>query len=119
MQTASTQAPGAKAAVEEKRRRKSTLTRRRILRDWAFISPQLVLFVLLTIVPFFVAIPILFTDMAQFNDPRINPVGLRNFTALFTDASVQADYLPALRRTLVFVLLNYTTVFILASFWPY
>jgi len=90
----------------------SKLERRRMMRDWAFISPQLTLFVLLTIVPFFVAIPILFTDMSQFNDPQINPVGFRNFQALFTDPSVQVDYLPALRRTVIFVLLNYTTVFI-------
>jgi len=59
-----------------------------------------------------VAIPILFTDMSQYNDPQIHFVGLQNFTALFTDASVQADYLPALRRTLIFVVLNYTTVYI-------
>jgi multiple sugar transport system permease protein len=86
--------------------------RRRILRDLGFIAPQFIIFVTLTIVPFFIAIPFLFTDIAQFNDPQINPVGLRNFTALFTDAGVQADYLPALRRTLVFVVLNYTTVYI-------
>jgi ABC-type sugar transport system permease subunit len=90
----------------------SRLTRTRIIQDWAFLTPQLFIFVLLTIVPFFVAIPILFTDMAQFNDPQINPVGLRNFTALFTDRSVQVDYLPALRRTIIFVILNYTTVYI-------
>ncbi len=88
------------------------LERIRILQDWAFILPQLTVFVALTIVPFFVAIPILFTDMSQFNDPQINPVGWRNFTALFTDPSVQADYLPALKRTVVFVVLNYTTVYI-------
>ncbi|MGQ9626784.1 MAG: carbohydrate ABC transporter permease [Anaerolineae bacterium] len=90
----------------------SKLSRTRILQDWVFIAPQLTIFVLLTIVPFFVAIPILFTDMSQFNDPQINPVGFRNFTALFTDPSVQADYLPALKRTVVFVVLNYTTVYI-------
>lgn len=90
----------------------SKLNRIRILQDWVFIAPQLTIFVLLTIVPFFVAIPILFTDMSQFNDPQINPVGFRNFTALFTDPSVQADYLPALKRTVVFVVLNYTTVYI-------
>ncbi len=100
------------AAAQARQSRKSSLERRRILRDWVFITPQLTLFVLLTIVPFFVAIPILFTDMSQFNDPRVNPVGLHNFTVLFTDPSVQADYLPALRRTLVFVALNYTTVYI-------
>ena len=46
------------------------LERRRMLEDWAFILPQLTIFHLLTIVPLFVAIPIMFTDMAQFNDPR-------------------------------------------------
>jgi ABC-type sugar transport system permease subunit len=86
--------------------------KRTILIQWAFLTPQLVLFVGLTIVPFFVALPILFTDMAQFNDPQINPVGFRNFVALFTDPSVQRDYLPALQRTLVFVVLNYSTVYI-------
>jgi ABC-type sugar transport system permease subunit len=95
-----------------KQKKTSDLGRKRLVEDWAFILPQLIIFVLLTIVPFFVAIPILFTDMAQFNDPQINPVGLRNFTALFTDRSVQVDYLPALQRTIVFVLLNYTTVYI-------
>jgi ABC-type sugar transport system permease subunit len=100
------------SAPKTKKPRISKRQRRKILRDWMFISPQLIIFVLLTIVPFFVAIPILFTDMSQYNDPQIHFVGLKNFTALFTDASVQADYLPALRRTLVFVVLNYTTVYI-------
>lgn len=90
----------------------SQLERRRIIQDWVFISPQLILFILLTIVPLIIAIPVLFTDKSQFNDPQINNVGIRNFTAVFTDSSVQADYFPALRRTVVFVLLNYTTVFI-------
>jgi multiple sugar transport system permease protein len=95
-----------------RKRRLSKLERRRILQDWAFLLPQLLIFVFLTIIPFFVAIPILFTDMSQFNDPQINPVGLRNFTALFNDPSVLRDYLPALRRTVIFVALNYTTVYI-------
>jgi ABC-type sugar transport system permease subunit len=94
------------------KRKLGELERRRILGDWAFILPQLVIFIFLTIIPFFVAIPILFTDMSQFNDPQINPVGLRNFLALANNRSVLVDYLPALRRTLVFVALNYTTVYI-------
>jgi ABC-type sugar transport system permease subunit len=85
---------------------------RLIVTQYTFILPQLILFVGLTIVPFFVAFPILFTDMSSFNDPQINPVGFRNFLVLFTDPSVQRDYLPALQRTLVFVVLNYTTVYI-------
>ena len=98
------------------KKRMSKLERRRIMQDWAFILPQLLIFVGLTIIPFFVAVPILFTDMSQFNDPQINNVGLRNFTAIFTDPSVQRDYFPALRRTIVFVILNYTTVYIFGLF---
>jgi multiple sugar transport system permease protein len=94
------------------RKRLSKRQKRLIVRQYAFILPQLILFVGLTIVPIFVAIPFLFTDIAQFTDPQINPVGFRNFTALFTDPSVQRDYVPALRRTVVFVGLNYTTVYI-------
>ena len=110
--TVTTQQSAAPGAPKKKKPRISKRQRREIMRDWMFISPQLIIFVLLTIVPFFVAIPILFTDMSQYNDPQIHFVGLQNFTALFTDASVQADYLPALRRTLIFVVLNYTTVYI-------
>jgi len=104
--------PGRGLVEGRQRRKRSQSERRRMLQDWAFILPQLAIFVFLTIVPFFVAIPILFTDMSQFNDPQINPVGLRNFTALFNNPSVLRDYVPALRRTVVFVALNYTTVYI-------
>jgi multiple sugar transport system permease protein len=110
--TVTTQQSSNESVQKKRKPRISKRQRRRILRDWMFISPQLLIFVLLTIVPFFVAIPILFTDMSQFNDPQIHFVGFQNFTALFTDASVQADYIPALRRTLIFVALNYTTVYI-------
>jgi ABC-type sugar transport system permease subunit len=102
----------ARRPAKAKKKELSKLERRRILRNWALIAPQFILFVTLTLIPLFIAIPFLFTDISQFNDPKINPVGLRNFTALFTDASVQADYLPALQRTLIFVTLNYMTVYI-------
>lgn len=102
----------AKPSAKTQSKKMSNLERQRILRNWALIAPQFILFVTLTLIPLFVAIPFLFTDISQFNDPKINPVGLRNFTALFTDASVQADYLPALQRTLIFVTLNYMTVYI-------
>jgi len=94
------------------RRVLSQVERRRIRSDWAFMLPQLVIFVFLTIVPLLIAIPMMFTDQSQFNDPQINQVGLRNFLAVFNDPSVQRDYMPALQKTLVFVVLNYTTVYI-------
>ena len=98
--------------AKKPRRKMSKLERRRMWGDWAFIAPQLLIFIFLTIVPLVIAVPILFTDKSQFNDPSINQVGWSNFTALFTDPSVQADYFPAFRRTIVFVALNYTTVYI-------
>jgi ABC-type sugar transport system permease subunit len=70
------------------------------------------LFVGLTIVPFIVAIPMLFTDQSSFTDPQVNQIGLRNFTAIFRDPSIQADYLPALRRTVIFVAMNYLMIFL-------
>lgn len=94
------------------KKKMSRMERKKIMRDWVFILPQLSIFLVLTIVPFLVAIPILFTDMSSYNDPQINPVGWRNFTALFNDPSVLRDYIPALRRTIIFVILNYTTVYI-------
>lgn len=98
--------------AKEIRRKMSKLERRQMWGDWAFIAPQLVIFVFLTIVPLIIAVPILFTDKSQFNDPTINQVGWSNFTAVFTDPSVQADYIPAFRRTIIFVALNYATVYI-------
>ena len=112
MQLAPATPLGNQPAMRPEKKKLGVLERKRILQDWTFILPQLVIFVFLTIVPFFVAIPILFTDMAQFNDPKINPVGLRNFTAIFNDPSVARDYIPALKRTIVFVIFNYTTVYI-------
>ena len=98
--------------IKPARHKMSKMQRSRIRSDWAFIAPQFIIFVVLTIVPLFVAIPILFTDKAQFNDPQVNPVGWKNFTAVFTQRSVQDDYLPALQKTVIFVLLNYTTIYI-------
>lgn len=113
MQAATTQnTTGDPVKKTNGKKKMSRMEKRKILRDWAFILPQLSIFVVLTIVPFLVAIPILFTDMSSFNDPQINAVGWRNFTALFTDPSVLRDYLPAFRRTIIFVILNYTTVYI-------
>ena len=85
---------------------------RTILTQYALLCPQLILYVGLTIVPFIVALPILFTDMATFDDPAVNGVGFANFTKIFSDPAIQAEYMPALRRTLTFVFLNYLMVYI-------
>lgn len=85
---------------------------RRILIDWAFILPQLILFVSLTILPFFIGLPMVFTDRLSFVDKEAEYVGLDNFTKAFTEPGIKDEVLPALARTARFTLLNYAMVYI-------
>ena len=85
---------------------------RRILGDYLFLSPQLILFVVLTIVPFFVAIPVLLTDRLDFFDVDVDYVGLSNFTQVFTDRVVSEEFRAALWRTTRFTILNYLMVYV-------
>jgi ABC-type sugar transport system permease subunit len=66
----------------------------------------------LTLVPFIVAIPMLFTDQLSFQDVGIEWAGFSNFTRIFTDPNIQNEYFPSLQRTLVFVSLNYLMVYV-------
>ena len=52
------------ATITQTKPRKSIgrLQRQRIIGDWLLMAPQLVLFVGLTLLPFMVAVPMLFTD---------------------------------------------------------
>jgi ABC-type sugar transport system permease subunit len=79
--------------------------------DLLYLSPQLVIYVGLTIVPFLVALPIIFTDTISLLDVDVRFVGLRNFVDIFQPPIVR-DFLPALARTSAFVMLNYCMVFI-------
>ena len=85
---------------------------RRIVGDYLLLAPQLVLFLGLTIIPFFVALPVLFTDRLNFLDVDVDYVGLANFTQIFTDRAVKADFWPALARTARFTVLNYLMVYV-------
>jgi ABC-type sugar transport system permease subunit len=93
-------------------RAKSRLSQRRMLEDYTFLTPQLLLYVGLIIVPFFVALPMLFTDRATFQSTNPQFIGLANFTRVFTDPAVANEYWPALGRTALFTVLNYATVYI-------
>lgn len=88
------------------------LQRKRMIGDWLLIAPQFVIFVGLTLLPFVIAIPILFTDQLSFQDTGIEWAGFSNFTRIFTDTNIQDEYLPALIRTLLFVTLNYAMVYV-------
>lgn len=88
------------------------LERRRVMSDWLLLAPQFFIYVGLTLVPFVVAIPILFTDQLSFQDIGIESAGFANFTRVFTDPNIQKEYVPALVRTLLFVTLNYAMVYV-------
>lgn len=86
---------------------------RRILGDYVFLSPQLILYLVFTIIPFFVAMPILFTDRLTFFDNTVDYVGPANFEEIFIEASTTAkDFWPALDRTVRFTILNYVMVYV-------
>lgn len=84
---------------------------RRILSDWLFILPQFILFVGLTLVPFFIALPVLFTDRSTFVDPDVAYIGAENFTRLFEDETIAREYWPVFWRTVRFAVVNYVMAF--------
>ena len=80
---------------------------RRILRDWAFILPQLTLFIGLTILPFIIGLPTVLTDRLSFTDTEVEYVGFENFEKVFTEPGIRDEFFPALARSVRFTLLNY------------
>jgi len=95
------------------RRHPSRRKWRRILGDYVFLSPQLILYLVFTIIPFFVAVPILFTDRLTFFDNTVDYVGLANFKQILVEGSTTAkDFWPALERTVRFTVLNYVMVYV-------
>lgn len=95
----------------QKQTKLKQLRRRETAFEILFVAPQFTLFVLLTIVPFFIALPISLTDQATALDREINYVGLQNFIRVFT-APVNADFFPVVGRTVIFILLNYAMVWL-------
>ncbi|MGN0746906.1 MAG: carbohydrate ABC transporter permease, partial [Aristaeellaceae bacterium] len=94
-------------AVKNKNLRKRADTLQEIL----FVAPQLLLFVLFTIVPFFVAIPLVLTDRVSFLDNEVNYVGLKNFVTIFQEPFI-SEFIPALKRTIRFTVLNYASIYV-------
>ena len=85
--------------------------RRRVLENILLISPQLILFTLLVLVPLIAGVPLLFTDRSSFMDPDVRYVGFENLTRIFTDRQLSAVLLPAIGRTAQFTLFNYLMVY--------
>lgn len=88
-----------------------TRSQRRNLWNFAFVAPQFILYVGLTILPFFIALPIIFTDRVSVMDTDYNWIGLRNFAAVFQGV-IGEESRPALLRTISFTVFNYLTVYI-------
>jgi ABC-type sugar transport system permease subunit len=90
----------------------SAAERRRHLQNWVLLSPQLFLFLLLTVVPLFIALPMLFTDIGNFRDTTVNYIGLDNFTRLFRDPGLADEYSSAVMRTARFAVFNIIMVYV-------
>ncbi len=99
-------------AQPKKQQSLSKLKRRRMLGDYLLLAPQFILYVGLTLLPFVVAIPVLFTDRLSFQDTGVQAAGLSNFTRILTDPNIQQEYFPSLWRTLQFVTFNYLMVYV-------
>ena len=85
---------------------------RRILWSYLFLTPQLVLYLTLTIVPLVLAVPLLFTDRANYTDIDWEYIGMGNFEELAQDDSIRSIYLSALGRTARFTVMNYAMVYL-------
>ena len=79
--------------------------------DVAFLSPQLILFSVLTILPLLIALPISFTDKLSIQDTDYNFIGIKNFITIFT-SSMTPLFLRSVLRTFVFAIINYFFVFL-------
>ena len=88
-----------------------TRSQRRNLWNIAFVAPQFILYVGLTILPFFIALPIIFTDRVSVMDTDYSWIGFRNFATIFQGA-IGEEFKPALLRTVSFTFFNYLTVYL-------
>lgn len=88
-----------------------TRNQRRNLWNMAFVAPQFLLYVGLTILPFFVALPIIFTDRVSVMATDAHWIGFQNVASVFQGA-IGEEFKPALLRTISFTFFNYLTVYL-------
>ena len=94
--------------------KKDSLRRRRRMETWMdifFVAPQFILYFGLTILPFFVALPIILTDRLSFVDETVHFVWFQNFVNIFRKP-VADEFIPAVIRSAVFTIVNYGTVWL-------
>lgn len=90
---------------------KMTRKKAETLQEVLFVTPQLLLFLTFTIIPFFVAVPLVLTDRRTFLDDTVAFVGLKNFVTIFQEPFI-SEFIPALIRTLKFAVLNYASIYV-------
>ena len=90
---------------------RSKWKRRETLWDIIIVSPQFIIYFVLTIVPFFVALPIMFTNQVTLVDTSVKFIGFQNFVSIFKSPIVE-EFLPSLWKTVVFTALNYLTMWL-------
>jgi ABC-type sugar transport system permease subunit len=103
--------PEAVATRPAARRRWLSRSQRDNLVDLAYAAPQYILYLALLVLPFLIALPIVFSDRLDFLDRNLDYVGLANFTSLFEKPMVDL-FVPALWRTALFTVTAYFTVFL-------
>ncbi|GMQ93849.1 MAG: sugar ABC transporter permease [Acidimicrobiia bacterium] len=86
--------------------------RKRHKQNVMLVTPQLIIYLALILIPLVVALPLLFTDMTTIRDTSVNYIGFDNFTRLFTDPGIAGDYWAGFFKTVRFTILNYAGVFI-------
>lgn len=94
-------------AVRRPRTRRSRIESRE---SFGYAVPQLILYLGLQILPFCIALPIMFTDQLDFLDRDVSFVGFQNITSLFEEP-LGPIFFDDLRRTTIFTLVNFVTVF--------
>ncbi len=81
------------------------------LMDILFVTPQFVLYFALTILPFFVALPIVLTDRVSLLDLSAKFVGFANVSKILHEP-IRSVFLPAAGRSALFTIINYGMVYL-------
>lgn len=85
---------------------------RESLVSFGYALPQFSLYICFQLLPFAVALPIVFTDRIDFLDTEIAYIGLENLWSLFRDP-LWPIFSEVLRRTAIFTVVNYIVVVVL------
>jgi raffinose/stachyose/melibiose transport system permease protein len=82
---------------------------------WLFLSPALISFIIVVIVPFFMGIYYSMTDWQAVPGIPVNWIGLENYRSMFSDIKFQYSLI----RTFVFTLLSVITINVVALIFAF